>query len=151
MRLRSLSLACLLTLAAASAANAEDPCTAIPATSRLPSYLVEGRPFRGEVVHIVDGDGLCVSTGAGPNTWVEVRLENFFAPELNEGGRQAKAVLSRLTLGKAAVCIPMRGMNGELSQFDRVFARCRIGNRDVGDLMRAAGVREGGRGKHPRH
>ena len=103
MRLRSLSLACLLTLAAASAANAEDPCTAIPATSRLPSYLVEGRPFRGEVVHIVDGDGLCVSTGAGPNTWVEVRLENFFAPELNEGGRQAKAVLSRLTLGKAAV------------------------------------------------
>ena len=45
----------------------------------------------------------------------------------------------------------MRGMNGKLSQFDRVFARCRIGNRDVGDLMRAAGVREGGRGKHPRH
>jgi endonuclease YncB( thermonuclease family) len=138
---------CLL----APPALAADPCTAIPDNGALPGYVREHVPFRGSVVHIIDGDGLCVATGQGQNTWVEVRLENFFAPELSEGGRHAKAVLARIALGQPITCVPRRGMSGKLSQYDRVFARCQLGRRDLGDLMRAAGVREGGRGREPRH
>ena len=132
----------------ASPALAADPCTAIPDSGRpWPSYLVKNKPFRGAVSHIIDGDGLCVATGNGSNTWVEVRLQNFFAPELNEGGRHAQEVLRRIAFGKSIICVPHPGRNGRIDSYDRVIARCQIGNRDLGDLMRGAGVREGGKGR----
>ena len=111
-----------------------DPCEA-----PLPR---KGASFAGVVRYVGDGDGLCVGTGADPRTWVEVRLEDFYAPELNEpGGRAAKAALERLAMGRRAVCTA-----GERS-YDRVVARCAIGGVSVGQQLRRAGVREGGRGR----
>ena len=149
MRVRLLPLVFTFSLVG-TAATAADPCTAIQERGPLPPYIALGKPFRGQVSHIIDGDGLCVATGNGQNTWVEVRLADFFAPELNAGGRAANATLARLTMNRAIVCVPERGFNGDIRTWDRIVARCRIGNRSVGDLMRGAGVREGGRAFRPR-
>jgi endonuclease YncB( thermonuclease family) len=76
---------------------------------------------------------------------VEVRLADFYAPELKEpGGRQARDTLKRITAGRRVDCIS-RGRS-----WDRVAAECRLAGRSLGDHMRAAGVREGGRGRAPR-
>jgi len=119
-----------------------DPCKAIPDRGPAPAYLASGSYFSGPVVYVGDGDSLCVGVGQGSDGWVEVRLQDFYAPELKTpAGPAAKDTLSRLALGKDAVCRAGR------QSYDRVVARCEIGGRSVGDLMRAAGVPEGGNGR----
>lgn len=119
-----------------------DPCTAIPERGPLPGYLAQGATFSGRVVYIGDGDSLCVSHGGGAETWVEVRLADFYAPELHSaGGPEAKAALSKLALGRNANCLAGR------RSYDRVVARCEIGGRSIGDSLRRMGIREGGRGR----
>jgi micrococcal nuclease len=119
-----------------------DPCKAIPDHGPAPAYLRPGATFSGPVVYVGDGDSLCVAVGPGPAQWVEVRLADFYAPELSQaGGPEAKAALDLIAKGRAAVCI------AEHQTYDRVAAVCRVGGRSLGDLMRAAGVREGGNGR----
>jgi hypothetical protein len=66
---------------------------------------------------------------------------DFFAPESNEpGGPAAKATLERIALGKQTDC------RAGPQSYDRVVSMCRIGGRSIGDMMRASGVTEGGRG-----
>jgi micrococcal nuclease len=131
-------------LAICSAAHA-DPCEAIPEKGPIPTYLHPGGTFRGPVVYVGDGDSLCVAVGRyvrSPDNWVEVRLADFYAPELNApGGREAKKALERIAMGQRARCWARRRSH------DRVVAHCSIDNREIGDLMRAAGVAEGGRGR----
>lgn len=115
-----------------------DPCE-----GRLPDRA--GQSFAGQVRYIGDGDGLCVGDRADPATWVEVRLADFDAPELNaSGGRAARDQLRRLVLGRRVDCVATRGRSGRVIVHDRVIATCWSNGRRVGDLMRAAGVREGG-------
>ena len=124
----------LAALALVIAANAAaDPCTApLPAP---------GVPFSGTVRWIIDGDGLCVGNSADPSTWIELRLADFFAPELhNAGGVAARDMLASVALGRHVDCIAGR------RSFDRTVARCTLAHRPIGDLMRARGVVEGGRG-----
>lgn len=119
-----------------------DPCKAIPDNGRLPPYLGAGKTFSGPVAYVGDGDSLCVAVGPGPAQWVEVRLADFYAPELREpGGSAAKATLSRITAGRRLACV------FDHRSYDRAVAVCRINGRSVGDMMRAAGVAEGGRGR----
>lgn len=123
-----------------------DPCGAVPQKGPMPASLARGERFSGPVVHVGDGDSLCV--GVGPRRgadWVEVRLADFYAPELKEpGGRKARDTLKRITAGRRVDCVS-RGRS-----WDRVAAECRLAGRSLGDHMRAAGVREGGRGRAPR-
>jgi micrococcal nuclease len=81
-------LALLGGLAIATGTRA-DPCKAIPDRGPMPSYLYRGAHFSGPVVYVGDGDSLCVAVGQGPANWVEVRLEDFYSPELHSqsGGR----------------------------------------------------------------
>jgi micrococcal nuclease len=154
------ALAAVLVLALAGPAMA-DPCKAIPDRGPAPAFLSPGRIFAGPVVYIGDGDSLCVDVGElressansgtkkatkivpfSGSSWVEVRVEDFYAPELHEpAGPAAKATLERLALGQRASCVASH------QSYDRIVARCSIGGRDLGDLMRAAGVAEGGRGR----
>jgi endonuclease YncB( thermonuclease family) len=107
----------------------------------MPAYLHKGAKFAGPVDYVGDGDSLCVSVGPQPSEWVEVRLADFYAPELHEsGGEAAKAALARIAMGQHAECV------AEHRSYDRVVAVCRIEGRSLGDIMRAAGVSEGGRG-----
>lgn len=131
------------TLAAALATPAlADPCKAIPDRGSMPSYLKRGATFSGPVSYVGDGDSLCVAVGQGAANWVEVRVEDFYAPEINApGGRAAKQTLTRLAHGKRAVCTASHRSH------DRVVATCRINGVSVGDLLRGAGVVEGGNGR----
>ena len=134
----TLVFAGLLALAAPALA---DPCKAIPDRGPLPAYLARGSIFSGPVVYIGDGDSLCVAVASGPENWVEVRVADFYAPELNTPeGKRAKATLERLVKGKRAVC------RAEKRSYDRIVAHCEVGGRSIGELMTASGVAEGGRG-----
>ncbi|HQT52211.1 MAG TPA: nuclease [Phenylobacterium sp.] len=131
-----------LAISALAPAALADPCKAIPDRGPMPGYLSPGSTFSGPVAYVGDGDSMCVAVGQGPQTWVEVRVADFYAPELHApGGAQAKAALERITRGKRAIC------KARHRSSDRVVAVCRIGGRSVGDLMRSAGVAEGGNGR----
>ena len=123
-----------------------DPCRAVPQKGSLPAGLARGERFSGPVVHVGDGDSLCLSLGPRRGAdWVEVRLADFYAPELKApGGREARDTLRRITAGRQVDCVS-RGRS-----WDRVAADCRVSGRSLGDRMRAAGVAEGGRGGAPR-
>jgi hypothetical protein len=134
----------LLMLAAATAALCyAAPAHADPCEGLLPSRA--GIQFSGVVRYVGDGDGLCVGPTADPNEWIEIRLADFSAPELNApDGLAAKATLERLALRREVVCTSERGRGGRVRSFDRVIARCRIGGTSLGDLLRQARVAEGG-------
>lgn len=98
---------------------------------------LEGESFRGVVTDVLDGDGICVGTIRGG---VEVRLGDFRAPELDQpGGREAKAALERIAIGRTVDCVA-----GGRS-YDRVVSLCTLGGEPLGDLMRAARIKEGGK------
>jgi len=134
---------CGLALAAPAMA---DPCTAVPDRGSMPAWLRSGASFSGPVTYVGDGDGLCVAAVRGreddPSTWVEVRLSDFYAPELSEsGGRAARDTLRRLVMGRRVSCVAGR------RSWDRVVAACRLNGVEVAELMRRQGVVEGGRGR----
>jgi len=123
-----------------------DPCKAIPDRGALPPYLRAGAAFSGPVTYVGDGDGLCVAVVSGrerdPSTWVEVRVADYYAPELSDpGGGAAKSALSRLVMGKRLSCVAQK------RSYDRIVAVCKLHGKSVGDLMRARGVAEGGNGR----
>ncbi|AQR63184.1 nuclease [Brevundimonas sp. LM2] len=129
-----LALAVLVVPAVACA----DPCE-----GRLPTQAGQG--FGGLVRYVGDGDSLCVGEAADPRTWVEVRLADFDAPELHSPtGRADRDRLSRLVQGRRLSCTAVRGRSGRIIVYDRVIAQCRLDGRGLGDLLRAAGGREGG-------
>lgn len=119
-----------------------DPCKAIPDRGPMPGYLHLGATFSGPVTYVGDGDSMCVAVGPSTDDWVEVRLADFYAPELHSpGGARAKATLERIAKGKRATCVAGR------RTYDRVAARCTIGGGSIGDQMRRLGVAEGGNGR----
>jgi endonuclease YncB( thermonuclease family) len=123
-----------------------DPCKAIPDRGQLPTYLYPGAEFSGRVVYVGDGDSLCVANGPSTQDWIEVRLADFYAPELQApGGEAAKRALLRLTMGRRLTC------KANHRSYDRIAATCRREGKSVGDLMRAAGIKEGGRGRGRRY
>ena len=130
----------LLGLAFAPAALA-DPCEAIPEDGRLPGYLTLGATFTGEVVEVIDGDSLCVAVGPTPPDWVEVRLADFFAPEIaTPEGLVARTALEGIAKGRTAQCV------AGFATYDRIAAQCRIDGSSIGDQMRTAGIKESGEG-----
>lgn len=119
-----------------------DPCEAIPAKGPLPTHFSPGSVFSGRVTYVGDGDSLCVAQGVGRHDWIEVRLADFYAPELNGlRGEEAKQALSQLALGKPVIC------EAQHRSYDRIVARCTINGVPLGDTLRARGVPEGGRGR----
>jgi hypothetical protein len=106
-----------------------------------------GQEFSGPVRYVGDGDSICVGPRRDPATWVEVRLSDFYAPELREpGGEAAKRTMIGLTRGRDARCTAVIGDHGRAVSYDRVIAVCSVGGVSLGDLMRRASVGEGGRG-----
>jgi micrococcal nuclease len=140
-KVKTICSAVVASLCAATAALA-DPCKAIPDRGPMPAHLKPGSTFSGPVSYVGDGDSLCVAVGPSPAEWVEVRVSDFYAPELNApGGQEAKAALERIAKGRRVECRAVR------QSYDRVVARCVLTGRSLGDLMRSAGVREGGNGR----
>ena len=116
------------------------PALADPCTAPLPP---PGTSFSGTVRYVGDGDSICVGNSGNPATWIEVRVADFYAPELHStGGPQAKAAMERVALGRNVQCTAGR------RSYDRVVAQCTLNGSSIGDLMRREGVTEGGRGRH---
>lgn len=131
-----------LAVALSSTSARADPCKAIPDRSPAPPYVAPGRTFSGPVTYIGDGDSLCVAVGPGPQNLVEVRIADFYAPELSSpDGPAAKRALERIAKGRQVTCTAGR------QSYDRVVATCRLNGSSLGDLMRTAGVKEGGNGR----
>ncbi len=114
-------------------------------TSSAPPVVAQSAPpglITRRVASIVDGDGLILRSGE------EIRLGDFNAPEWREaGGPEAKAALTDIAYGETVACTPCEGARraGQCRSYDRIIATCRLNGRRLGDLMRARGVREGGR------
>jgi endonuclease YncB( thermonuclease family) len=114
-------------------AAAADPCTA-----PLPS---PGTSFSGTVRYVGDGDSICVGNSGSGAFWVVVRVADFYAPELHvPGGRQAKVTMEQVALGRTVQCVAAK------RSYDRLVARCILNGVSISDLMRRAGIAEGGRG-----
>jgi len=129
---------CALFLAAMATPASADPCE-----GRLPSQ--PGQPFTGSVRYVGDGDSLCVGSSRDPNSWIEVRLADFDAPELHSpDGRLSQSLLRQVAFGQNVVCDARRGRSGRVIVHDRVIAVCRVGGRSIGDLLRARRAPEGG-------
>lgn len=129
--------AAVFTLAAGAALA--DPCE-----GALPRLA--GERFAGQVRYIGDGDSLCVGDTADQKQWIEVRLGDFDAPELNaSGGKAAKDTLSRIALGASVTCVAVRGRNGRVRSYDRVIARCDLEGRSLGELLLESGLKPAGR------
>lgn len=112
------------------------PSLADPCEAPLPRA---GAVFAGPVTYVGDGDSLCVAVGLGPANWVEVRVADFYAPELSTPeGRAAKAALERIAKGRQVSC------RAQKRSYDRIVAVCRLEGVSVGQRLRQAGVREGG-------
>jgi len=142
-RPRVLGWAGLIGVVAAALASTAlaDPCKAIPDHGPAPAWLAPGATFRGRVTYVGDGDSLCVAVGPRPSQWVEVRLQDFYAPELHEpGGEAAKRALSRIAFGRELVCRSGR------QSYDRIIAACTRNGAPLGDVLRASGAVEGGQG-----
>ena len=140
---RAIFMGAALLLCSATPALA-DPCTAIPDRGPVPAWLHKGAQFSGPVAYIGDGDSLCVAAIAGrgvdQSTWVEVRVADFYAPELHEpGGPEAKAALERIAVGKRVECV------ADHRSYDRVVAVCRLQGESLGTALKRAGAAEGGR------
>lgn len=122
----------LVVLALAPTAALADPCTA-----PLPPA---GSIFSGVVRYIGDGDSLCVGPNGQPARWIEVRLADFNAPELNEpGGAQAKELLRSVAMKRMLACRAGR------CSYDRVVSACTLDDKPIGDILRRRGGIEGGR------
>lgn len=130
LSLPALALSTLFLVAMATSASA-DPCE-----GRLPSQ--SGQQFTGTVRYIGDGDSLCVGSSGDPDSWIEVRLADFDAPELHSpDGRLSQSLLRQVAFGRNVDCEARRGRSGRVIVYDRVIADCRVGGRSIGDLLRA--------------
>lgn len=92
-------------------ATLASPALADPCKGALPSR--PGERFSGVVQYVGDGDSLCVGRTEDPGRWIEVRVADFDAPELDSaGGEVAKRTLERIALGRQALCTAVPGRGG---------------------------------------
>ncbi len=134
IRPRLIAGAAFLALSVAAGTARADPCEAT-----LPR---RGAVFEGVVRYVGDGDSLCVANATG---WVEIRVQDFSAPELSEPrGREGKAALERVAMNRRLRCVAAS------RSYDRIVATCTLQDgpdrgRTLGQALRRAGAPEGGR------
>ncbi len=91
-------------------------------------------PFAGVVTYVGDGDSLWIRPLAGGEP-VEVRLQGIDAPEICQPhGREAREALAALALHRQVTVRPRAR-----DRYERVLARVRLGQQDVGGWMVARG------------
>lgn len=111
----------------------------------LGSHRRHGELIVAKVKFVIDGDSILLDTNE------EIRLADFDAPEIHEPhGRRAKSALWRIAHGRQVVCTCCEGARGRCRSYGRIVATCRLNGIPLGQLMRARGIPEGGRGHRAR-
>jgi hypothetical protein len=112
---KPLAIAALFAFGAAGAAQADVCRGAAPA---------DAAEFRGPVLHVLDGERLCVALSPDPRDWVPVRLAD--APAALDGGRGA---LMAASFGQDVTC---RLLGRDEDEF---LAVCRTSHGSVGAAL----------------
>jgi len=113
-------LALALVLLSASAAAAQTS----PCRGEAPAA---GAQVHGPVLHVLDGQTLCVATGADPSQWLPLTLED--APAASSWG-----ALMSIAFGKDVTCTAQGAGHA---------AVCRIQGRSIGAQLDARAIKAG--------
>lgn len=117
--MNTIRLALALVLLSAGAAAARTA----PCGGAAPAAGVE---IRGPVLHVLDGQTLCVATGADPSQWAPVKLAD--APSASSWG-----ALMGVAFGEDVICTAQGGA-----------AICRIAGRSIGAQLNDAEATKAG-------
>lgn len=98
---------------------------------------VAGVEIRGPVLHVIDGETLCVALNFNTDSWIRLRLAD--APKAQpvlktstagQGEPNSRGALMQATLAKTAACRTIKADDGSVE------ALCEVDGRPLGDLLR---------------
>ena len=122
----------LLTLAAALALSGA-PAEAAPC--RGPAAR-PGQVVTGVVLHVIDGERLCLADGPTPDRWTEVSLSSAdLQPVSDDGGAWTRAAVMSAAFGKKLTC------RVESVSAGRAVAACALGEVPLAAVLSAPGAR----------
>ena len=108
--MNTISLALALTLLSAGAAAAQTA----PCRGEVPAA---GAEIHGPVLHVLDGQTLCVATGADPSQWLPVKLEDAPA-DASWGALMGVAFGKNVTCATGVCRIDGRSIGAQLGSPD---------------------------------
>lgn len=85
-----------LVLMAASAARSQELCAAPPPAP--------GAVVRGPVLHVLDGETLCVALGATPDRWLRIRLSPATSGPRRDVASPSRGALMSVAFGEMVTC-----------------------------------------------
>jgi len=85
------------------------PATAAPAEPCSGPHPVAGVQIRGPVLHVIDGDTICVALGYAPDEWIRLRLADAPVPSAirrvsNREETDPRSVMMAAAFAKMAEC-----------------------------------------------
>lgn len=117
----------------AVAAGAQTPCTG-------PSP-VAGVEIRGPILHVIDGQTLCVALGFETDAWIRLKVADAPTAQpirktstAGRGDSDARGALMQAALAKMATCRTIKDETGEVA------ALCEVEGRPLGDILRDPNV-----------
>lgn len=127
----------LLLLAVPSQASAQDAAPQNPCTGPSP---VAGVEIRGPVLHVIDGQTICVALGFETDAWIRLKLAD--APvakalrKTSNTGQEPdpRGALMQAALAKMATCRTIRDQSGGVA------ALCEVDGKPLGELLRDPNV-----------
>ena len=127
----SSALLCVATACSAQAAEPQTPCNG-------PSP-VAGVELRGPVLHVIDGETLCVALGFETDSWIRLRLADVPPATIRRTSTAGddsnpRGALMQVALAQMAVCRTQKDDAGQVA------AVCEIDGKSIGPQLRDPGV-----------
>lgn len=123
-----------LSLCAAAA-----PATAAPAQPCRGPAPVAGAEIRGPVLHVIDGETICVALGYAPDQWIRLRLADApVPPAIRRVSNREEADPKRVMM--AAAFAKMADCRTELDRDREVVAVCTVDGVPLGRALRDGSV-----------
>lgn len=95
-----------------------------------------GTVIHGPVLQVIDGDHICVATGAASSDWAELLIRGADEGRVVQSDRLGAALLMSVAFAKTADCMVAVDAMG------RKVADCRIDGKPLVELMRRPGAIE---------
>lgn len=118
---------------------AAGPATAAPAEPCSGPRPVAGVHIRGPVLHVIDGETICVALGYAPDAWIRLRLADApAASPIRRVSNRAEADPKRVMM--AAAFAKMAECRTELDADRKVVAVCTVDGVPLGRALRDGSV-----------